>query len=204
MTQLNIHQRLHAAMQKVDYIQKEKRSGMQYSIVTHDAVTAKVRPVLLECGIVYHPVEMKRSQDGNRTEVDLVVRFSNIDNPSDHIDVPACGYGIDSQDKGPGKAISYAVKYALLKALGLETGDDPDQDQNATHQKAEPQGHLTAEAARIAGLLKTCASEKQIDALLAGEGGKLAQLKEKRPELYDRVILRANEKRDQFSTLGAA
>jgi hypothetical protein len=41
--QRNIHQRLHAAMGEVDYIQKEKRQGMRYSIVSHDAVTAKVR-----------------------------------------------------------------------------------------------------------------------------------------------------------------
>jgi hypothetical protein len=41
------------------------------------------------------------------------------------------GYGIDDQDKGAGKAMSYAVKYALLKTLGLETGDDPDENQDA-------------------------------------------------------------------------
>jgi hypothetical protein len=40
------------------------------------------------------------------------------------------GYGVDPQDKGPGKAISYGVKYALLKVLGLETGDDPDEVQD--------------------------------------------------------------------------
>ena len=48
----------------------------------------------------------------------------------DLIDVETFGFGIDDQDKGPGKAMSYAVKYALLKTLGLETGDDPDMDQD--------------------------------------------------------------------------
>lgn len=100
-------------------------------------MTAYVRPALLEVGVIYYPVSMQRSQDGNRTQVDLAVRFVNIDKPEDYIDVPACGYGIDSQDKGPGKAISYAVKYALLKALGLETGDDPEKDQNVQHEKAQ-------------------------------------------------------------------
>jgi hypothetical protein len=38
------------------------------------------------------------------------------------------GYGIDNQDKGPGKAMSYAVKYAMLKTFCLETGDDPEKD----------------------------------------------------------------------------
>jgi hypothetical protein len=130
----NILQRLHAAMGEVDYIQKEKKQGMRYSIVSHDAVTAKVRPILVKHGIMYYPVSSLRSQTGNRTEMDLTVRFCNIDDRGDFIDVVATGYGVDDQDKGPGKAISYAVKYALLKALGLETGDDPDLDQDTPHK----------------------------------------------------------------------
>jgi hypothetical protein len=126
MTAKNVHQRLAAAMEEVDYIQKEKKSGMNYTIVSHDAVTAKVRPVLLKNGIVYYPVRCDHVHNGNRAECAMTVRFVNVDAPEDFFDVPTFGYGIDTQDKGPGKAMSYAVKYALLKALGLETGDDPD------------------------------------------------------------------------------
>jgi len=132
----NLHQRLHAVMAKVEYIQKEeKKPGIQYRFVSHDAVTAKVRPVLVKEGIIYYPQNMKTSCDGNKTIAEFDVRFANIDDPSDYIDVPTFGYGIDNQDKGPGKAISYGVKYALLKALGLETGDDPERD-NIDHQPA--------------------------------------------------------------------
>lgn len=130
---MNIYQRLAAAMAEVTYIQKEKKQGMRYTIVSHDAVTAKVRPVLLKHGIVYHPIDLEAEQTGNRTQVRLAVRFVNIDDPADSFVVPSLGYGIDDQDKGPGKAISYAVKYALLKALGLETGDDPEYDQETPH-----------------------------------------------------------------------
>lgn len=126
MTDRNIHQRLAAAMADVSYIQKERKQGMSYTIVSHDAVTAKVRPVLLKHGIVYYPVRCEHQHSGNRAECAMTVRFVNIDKPEDFFDVPTFGYGIDQQDKGPGKAMSYAVKYALLKALGLETGDDPD------------------------------------------------------------------------------
>lgn len=133
----SLHQRLHAVMERVDYIQKEKKAGMRYSIVSHDSVTAKVRPFLVEERVFYHPQAMHYSQNGNRTEVSMVVRFVSVDNASDFIDVPTLGFGIDDQDKGPGKAISYAVKYALLKALGLETGDDPDTEQNVVHKPAQ-------------------------------------------------------------------
>lgn len=124
----NVFQRLAAAMEEVTYIRKEQKRNMQYTIVSHDAVTAKVRPVLLKHGIVYYPVRCEHKQDGNRAECSMTVRFVNVDAPTDYFEVPTFGYGIDPQDKGPGKAMSYAVKYALLKALGLETGDDPDTD----------------------------------------------------------------------------
>ena len=133
----NIHQRIAAAMKAVAYIQKDKPKGLQYSIVSHDAVTAKCRPALLEQGVHYYPQDMVWSQNGNRTEVSLNLKFVDIINPSDFILVPSLGFGIDSQDKGPGKAISYAVKYGLLKGLGLETGDDPDMEQTAEHQPGD-------------------------------------------------------------------
>ena len=37
------------------------------------------------------------------------------------------GDGVDTQDKAPGKAMTYADKYALLKAYKIVTGEDPDQ-----------------------------------------------------------------------------
>jgi hypothetical protein len=134
----NIAQRIAAVMGEVDYVQKEKKQGMNYSIVSHDAVTAKVRPLLHKHGVIYYPRGIHVVQNGNRTEAVFSVRFENIDDRTDYIDVETIGYGVDPQDKGPGKAISYGVKYALLKVLGLETGDDPDtvQDDRADHVPA--------------------------------------------------------------------
>lgn len=132
MTKLNIAQRINAVMGEVDYIQKEEKEGMKYRIVSHDAVTAKVRPILQKHGVVYYPRNMTVENVGNRTQSYFDVRFENIDDRSDFIDVATFGYGVDGQDKGPGKAMSYGVKYALLKVLGLETGDDPDTVQDAS------------------------------------------------------------------------
>lgn len=132
---LNILQRINAVMQELDYLQKEKKSGMQYSFVSHDKVTGAIRPLLVKHGIVCFPTDFNVKQEGNRTQLQCKVRFVNIENHHDCIVVDSFGYGIDAQDKGPGKAISYAVKYALLKTFALETGDDPDQDQ---HVKFEP------------------------------------------------------------------
>lgn len=156
---LNIHQRILQVMAEVTYVQKDKKQGMNYSIVSHDVVTAKVRPHLVDAGITYYPVSIARSQQGNRTEMDMIVRFTNADDPTDFIDVCSSGYGVDSQDKGPGKAQSYAVKYALLKVLGLETGDDPDKDQE---KEAEHKPEYVTNVEAFVDRIAMCTTEAQL------------------------------------------
>lgn len=159
----NILQRMLEVMKKVDYVQKEKKAGMQYTIVSHDKVTALIRPHLVEAGIIYYPAHTTLHQDGNRTEMLVTMRFVNADNPADFIETQTAGYGVDSQDKGPGKAMSYAVKYALLKAFGLETGDDPDEDQKATHVPATvTKPTLELVATRAYGSYDSMSNEEKI------------------------------------------
>lgn len=81
--------------------------------------------------------EIKR---GNQIflRLETVYRFVNVDNPEEHIDVTTYGDGVDTQDKAPGKAMTYSDKYALLKAYKMITGDDP--DQNASPENMEIKG----------------------------------------------------------------
>jgi hypothetical protein len=141
---LNIHQRLHAVMKDIDYVQKEdKKVNGQYTFVSHDAVTAKCRKAFIENGIISVPTiinherewVLTKTKNGEiqkiMTTVEVGIEFINIDNPEDRAKTVSIGYGLDDQDKGLGKAYSYAVKYGYLKALGLETGDDPEQEIHA-------------------------------------------------------------------------
>ena len=137
---LNIYQRINLVMQDVSYIQKsEKQVNNQYRFVSHDQVSSTLHGPLTRHGIAMIPTVVNYKNDGNRTEVTVNVRFVNIDDPEQYISVDFLGFGIDSQDKGPGKAISYACKYALLKVFCLETGDDPDNDQDVRHGLSKPQ-----------------------------------------------------------------
>ena len=200
----NIAQRINAVMGEVDYIQKEKKAGMQYTIVSHDKVTGLVRPFLHQYGVIYYPRDLSVNQNGNRTEAVFSVRFENIDDRADFIDVATFGYGVDTQDKGPGKAMSYGVKYALLKLLGLETGDDPDEEQGAkaehkpTRQEAIaahkddpfPQGpaknktDLKALGRDLWRDVEACGDEEELDVLLIDEAPLLEQLKAGLPQWW--------------------
>jgi len=137
-TDLNIYQRIHAIMSELDYVAKgDKTVNGQYRFVSHDQVTAKVHPLLVKHGIVIVPTVDEVMQENNRTCVKLSVAFINIDDTSDWVRTTYYGYGVDNGDKGIGKAISYAFKYALLKTFCLETGDDPDNDADARYEPAK-------------------------------------------------------------------
>ena len=193
VSELNIYQRLSEVMKEVSYIKKEdKKVNGQYTFASHDAVTAKIRPYLIKNGIVTIPRVVSHTQDGNRTEVDIEIDFVNIDNPEDKIVVPTFGYGIDNQDKGVGKAISYAVKYAYLKVLALETGDDPERD-TIDYKVAEPP---EADVDMLLSLIHNCEQESQLRSVWTVECKEmLAKYKSKR--LYD-ILSRACKTRKQL------
>jgi hypothetical protein len=189
----NVHQRLAEAMGEVSYIQNEKKPGMQYRVVSHDKVTAKVRPALLKAGIVYYPIRCDYAQNGNRTECGVTVRFVNIDEPSDFFDVPSLGFGVDASDKGPGKAMSYAVKYALLKALGLETGEDPDEDAETPphsrenpHEPPPPPFNAVAVRDRLKAAYETARARARVEDINTAEADLIKRLyAEDRPKFLE-------------------
>lgn len=131
----NIHQRIIGIMSEIDYVAKgDKTVNGQYRFVSHDAVTAKIHPLLVKYGVTVIPTVEEMTQEANRTVVKLLISIVNADCPSDNFTLRYVGYGIDGSDKGPGKAISYAYKYALLKLFCLETGDDPDNDAKSIYE----------------------------------------------------------------------
>jgi hypothetical protein len=135
----NIHQRMNDVMKDVGYIQKTDKGtskGLQYNFASHDQVTGALHAPFVEHGILCLADPITFRQDGNRTEMEVLVSYINIDNPDDKVQVKSWGYGIDGQDKGPGKAISYATKMAHLKTFMLETGNDPEKD-DIDHVPAE-------------------------------------------------------------------
>lgn len=122
-------------MEDLTYIQKgDAKVNGQYKFVSHDDVAEKAHAMLVKHRVLALPTTLETTQEGNRTSVKLRVFFVNIDDPQDQFSVDFPGYGVDPSDKGPGKAISYAFKYALLKTFCLETGEDPDKDSKSRYE----------------------------------------------------------------------
>lgn len=138
---MNIYQRLNKIREAVSYIQKDaKVEG--YKAITHDMVTSEIRPHLISNGVMIVPRQKTAEvRDTGKTtkggtpytlyKAEYLVDFVNIDEPEDRVTVEVGALAEDHGDKGPGKAISYATKYAILKLLSIETGesDESRQDQ---------------------------------------------------------------------------
>lgn len=151
---LNIFQRMLAATSEINRVAKNLKvdisKSQSYKAVAESDVLEAVKPIEEKYGIYSYPISRKiikdeaytttSEYDGRKSEkttffmrLETVYRFVNTDNPEEHIDITTYGDGVDTQDKAPGKAMTYADKYALLKAYKIQTGDDPD---------ANPSGNL--------------------------------------------------------------
>ena len=149
MSELNIYQRMSAVTNELRRVAKNLNVGVgksTYKATGEADVLDAVKPLEEKYGIYSYPISRKivsneilenEAIDYNSKEkiikkqffmrVETIYRFVNVDKPEEFIETTTYGDGMDSQDKSPGKAMTYADKYALLKGYKIVTGDDPDQ-----------------------------------------------------------------------------
>lgn len=143
---MNLLQRINAVRKGIAYIQKDKSvstgGNNSYKAVTHDAVTAMVREHMVEHGIVSWPHLVESQSMPYEINADNVrakqfryeatydFTFCNIEDRNDCLTIRIQAHAMDNADKAPGKALSYAMKYALLKLFNLESGDDEESRYN--------------------------------------------------------------------------
>jgi hypothetical protein len=127
----SIPERLHEMMIRIPYIQKDKKieskdGRSSYRVILESDVLERVRPLMLEVGLVLIQTGCIAQKHDTVTTVEVKYRLIAVDT-GDYLDVASCGQGEDRFDKGFGKALTTAEKYFWLKSLYIETGDDPDQ-----------------------------------------------------------------------------
>lgn len=190
---LNIHQKMLEATMKIERVKKNLKieagknkdgSVRSYKAVSEGDVLNAVKPIEIELGILSYPVARnivdssilvneydKKSQF---MRIETIYRFVNVENPSEFVDITTYGDGIDSGDKAPGKAMTYADKYALLKAYKIETGDDPDQEASKEYKSVE-KADKRAEELSFSNTAK-CSEEQATTIALYATGEKLKKM----------------------------
>lgn len=129
-----IIQRINSVMAEVGYIKKDATisggGGGSYKAVSHDQVVSMVRASMVKHGIVCYPEQVKGemlTMRGGEVKMHLYageyrVHFVGLE--GDEIVAVVHAHANDNGDKAPGKALTYAVKSAMLKVFNLETGLD--------------------------------------------------------------------------------
>lgn len=140
---MNIYEKINAVMKEVEYLTKDDKvefGNTKYKAISEEKVTTIVREQLVKQGIVIMPVQqectnkelIRTDKSVNMlTSVHVKYRIQNIEDVNDYIEVESNGTGVDTQDKGVGKAMTYAYKYMLLRTFAIPTGEDPDKISSA-------------------------------------------------------------------------
>lgn len=142
---MNIYEKMMKITNELGVIEKglkvEVSKTRSYKAVSERDILDAIKPLEEKYKVYSYPVSRKVIDSGNlvsETEygtknttylrIETEYAFINIDDPNECIRITTYGDGMDTGDKAPGKAMTYADKYALMKAYKISTGDDPDKE----------------------------------------------------------------------------
>jgi len=151
---LNLYEKIQAVSNDVRNISKDMTVGIgtySYKAVSDIDVTLAVKDAEQKHKLVSIPIKQelinseviriqKKNNEEGLTYVDTIkmtVRIIDLEDTTQFIEVESFGKGIDSGDKGFGKASTYARKYALLNAYKIATGEDPDAEKSKEQTTAK-------------------------------------------------------------------
>lgn len=155
MGEMNIYQRILKIQSEIETVSKNLtvKSGAQtYKAVSERDVIDEVKKLEEKYGvysycysreIVFTQETTTKSGAINFWQrLKCLYRFVNVDKPDEYITTETYADGVDTMDKGSGKAMTYADKYALMKTYKISTGDDPDsngsEEQNSQQNSKLP------------------------------------------------------------------
>lgn len=154
---MNIYEKLSAITTELGVVAKNlnvSAGKSTYKAVSERDVLDSVKPLEAKYKVYSYPVyretmeseqlESEITYNGNTTKkttfytrLKTIYRFVNIEKPEEYIETTVFSVGLDPQDKGDGKAMTYADKFALLKAYKISTGEDPDQEGSVDNNYAK-------------------------------------------------------------------
>jgi hypothetical protein len=167
---------MNAVMKEAETASKTRTNTFhKYKFIGHDDVTESVRASMVKHGIVQRVEPLEVTRTAGDMFIRVLIQWVNMDDPQDLIAVTSHGesYGTkgNPDDLQYGKAISYAVKTALLKNFMLVGDDTPDNEATQRNNSA-PQRTVEYEdeaseklAADMIAQMGTCKSTDELDSI---------------------------------------
>lgn len=137
---LGLYKKIHAVMVASEGLDKSMEVGKgnnMYTAISEKAVLNAIKPLLKDNGLIIIPIEVETKEHiseyksygdiKNRFITQVNAKYKIIDIDTGQFEILAApGNGADSQDKGSGKAWTYAYKAMLQKTFCLFSGEDTD------------------------------------------------------------------------------
>jgi len=145
----NIAQAIINVMTEVKNIEKKMNVGTgdsSYKAVADSMVRNELKDAMVKNGLVILPIVVQATTKIDRWEeetkygtkkmkqsilTDAHTKYLLLHTSGESIELSGYGQGVDTQDKGAGKATTYALKNVLLDTFLIIKGDEMDTD--ATH-----------------------------------------------------------------------
>jgi len=123
----NIYQKLKSASEEARMVKKtEKKGGMNFNPLEHDAVQGVAMEALIKNGLYPYCTYKDFNIQNMFVQTTCKMTIVDVDNPKSFIEIET--HAIAKTDKyGSGNCMSYARKYAFLNALNLKTGMKDDE-----------------------------------------------------------------------------
>lgn len=154
---MNIYQKLIEVRKSCEYLKKDNK-GYQFNFVSSSQTLGTLRAAMDAHGLLLVPKvishetrdhETKKGEHEYFTIASMSFTWINAEQPEEQIECPWLGQGLDSGEKGVGKAMTYAEKYFLLKFFNIATDkDDPDSFQKKLDDKPQTTTTTTKDALR--------------------------------------------------------
>ena len=146
----NIYESIHAVMEEVGAIGKQKRNAQQGFLYRGiDDVMNALNPALINHRLFIVPEVMEHRREerqtvkgGNLIYSVCRVKYTFYAEDGSHVEAVVVGEGMDSGDKASNKALSAAFKYACFQVFCIPTEEMLDPD--AEIHKTRPSGHQDA------------------------------------------------------------
>jgi hypothetical protein len=195
--ELNLREKFAEVRRRLGYVQKRGHNERHnYSYVTAADLAGSVGDILAELGVVVIPQLQSISTETPRSSSDRIARvvmnYRFVDARSgEELSVRIAGEGADPGDKAPYKAMTGALKYALLQSFLLSTGDDPEDEHANSRAVLGSERVITPEQMReLQGLIEETGTE--LERVLAYY--RVAALSEMTESSYRRALEVLNRK----------
>jgi len=164
--ELNLREKFAEVRRRLGYIQKRGHNERHnYNYVTAADLAGSVGDILAELGVIVIPQLQSISTEPPRGSSEriarIVMNYRFVDARSgEELSVRVACEGADAGDKAPYKAMTGALKYALLQSFLLATGDDPEDERSDFRAAFVSERVITPEQVReLQGLIEETGTE---------------------------------------------